>query len=178
MVYDVLEINNIEGETMGKFLVEFEVTAEDFENAKACIALDRLNGGALGSSNGLDEASALVIAKDGLTAATKFLKEYKTVFGHPPLRWLPDIVNYSAIAKRTGFTAEAIRLYALNERGPGNFPKPISVIGQGSLLTPVWNWPEVFNWMVANEKLENEYLYPTQNEIMLINGELAIKQPA
>lgn len=163
---------------MAEYLVEFEVVQADFDNDRLGEKLYLENSALFASKNGHLTVGTILSAKSGLAAAEKFIKTYKSTFNHTPLKWHTDFVTLGQIAKRTQYSHEAIRLLANGQRGSGDFPKPVASFGGKLNSNSIWNWPEVFNWMVANEKLENEYLYPTQNEIMLINGELAIKQTA
>ncbi len=63
---------------------------------------------------------------------------------HKVVRIEPDdLVTTSEIARRTGRSRESIRLYALGERGPGEFPPPISNLRSRS---PLYRWSEVAEW--------------------------------
>lgn len=65
----------------------------------------------------------------------------------------PDpLVNLSDIAARTGLTRAAISNYAKGDRGK-NFPAPVARVTSD---TPLWDWPDVANWLVANKKLSIE----------------------
>lgn len=163
---------------MSEYMVEFEVTQSDFDNDRFGEKLYLENSALFAAKNGHLTVGTILSAKSGFAAAFKFMRVYKAIFSHMPIKWHTDFVTLGQIAKRTQYSHEAIRLLANGQRGGGDFPKPVAIFGGKLNSNSIWNWPEVFNWMVANEKLENEYLYPTQNEIMLINGELAIKQPA
>lgn len=53
-----------------------------------------------------------------------------------------DLVNASEIGRRIGRSREAVRKYALGERGPGGFPPPVS--------DGIWRWSEVAAWAAAS----------------------------
>jgi hypothetical protein len=48
-----------------------------------------------------------------------------------PLRVDQDLVSVRDIAQRVGRTRESVRLLVDGKRGPGNFPPPIGVVGDG-----------------------------------------------
>ncbi|MGA3220011.1 MAG: hypothetical protein ABSE77_13190 [Acidimicrobiales bacterium] len=60
-----------------------------------------------------------------------------------PLRVDQDLVSVSDIARRVGRTRESVRLLVDGKRGPGRFPPPIGVVGDG---TRVWPWSVVLEW--------------------------------
>ena len=60
-----------------------------------------------------------------------------------PLRVDQDLVSVSDIAQRVGRTRESVRLLVDAKRGPGRFPPPIGVVGDG---TRVWPWAVVLEW--------------------------------
>jgi hypothetical protein len=49
----------------------------------------------------------------------------------------------SDIAQRIGRTRESVRLLVDGKRGPGRFPPPIGVVGDG---IRVWPWSVVLEW--------------------------------
>jgi hypothetical protein len=53
-----------------------------------------------------------------------------------------DLVSLRDIAGRLGRTYESVRLLATGQRGPGDFPTPLST-GQWSL----YSWAEVSDWL-------------------------------
>ncbi len=55
-----------------------------------------------------------------------------------------DLVSMKAIADRTGFSKEYIRLLAAGERGPGGFP---AVVRWVDSRTRVWHWTDVAEWV-------------------------------
>ena len=65
----------------------------------------------------------------------------------------PDhLVSLSEIAERAGLTRQGISLYTRGERGE-DFPGPVAKV---TSKHPLWDWPEVAEWLVANGKLDRE----------------------
>jgi hypothetical protein len=60
-----------------------------------------------------------------------------------------SMVNLLDIAKRTGVSREAVRLWAVGGRGPGGFPKPVLITTGGEKL---WDWAQVTPWIERNQK--------------------------
>lgn len=58
-----------------------------------------------------------------------------------------NMVNLLGIAERAGVTREAVRLWAVGSRGPGDFPKPSSVSPGGE---QIWAWTSVAPWFARN----------------------------
>lgn len=54
-----------------------------------------------------------------------------------------DLVNASDVAMRLGRTRESVRLLIAGERGPGDFPAPVSHLKARGRL---WRWAEVARW--------------------------------
>jgi predicted transcriptional regulator len=54
-----------------------------------------------------------------------------------------DLVTMSDIAERLGRTRESVRLLVAGERGPGDFPPPLSHLRTRNRL---WRWSEVAAW--------------------------------
>ncbi len=55
-----------------------------------------------------------------------------------------DLVTMTEIAQRLGRTRESVRLLIAGERGPGNFPPPVSHLRQRNRL---WRWSDVAAWV-------------------------------
>ncbi|MEJ7639935.1 MAG: hypothetical protein WKF75_18685 [Singulisphaera sp.] len=55
-----------------------------------------------------------------------------------------ELVTASEIARRIGKTKEAVRLYAVGRRGPGNFPPPFAGASQ---KTPLYRWSDIADWV-------------------------------
>ncbi len=59
------------------------------------------------------------------------------------LRVEPDpVVWASAIAERMGRTRQSVDMLIKGQRGPGEFPQPVS----GTVRNPLWRWSEVEDW--------------------------------
>ena len=59
-----------------------------------------------------------------------------------------DLVSMAEISERSGRTRESIRLLANGERGPGDFPAPVTSPSRPHRL---WQWPEVKSWLARYE---------------------------
>lgn len=83
-----------------------------------------------------------------------------------------EIVNASEIARRLGISREAVRLYAVGERGPGGFPSPIA----GDRLNQrLWRWTDVCDWVVRH-KLPYKVDETGASEIAVINAMLDLRR--
>ena len=98
----------------------------------------------------VSEAGALTTVRAtfsalGPAAAVSRLVERVTKAVPPavPVRVDQDLVSVSDIAQRVGRTRESVRLLVDAKRGPGGFPPPVGVIGDG---TRVWPWSVVLDW--------------------------------
>jgi predicted DNA-binding transcriptional regulator AlpA len=54
-----------------------------------------------------------------------------------------DLVSIPDIAERTERSRESIRLLVEGKRGPGGFPSPVGIVGDG---IRVWPWASVLDW--------------------------------
>ncbi len=54
-----------------------------------------------------------------------------------------DLVTASEIAERLGRSRESVRLLIAGQRGPGNFPAPVSHLRSRNRL---WRWSDVAGW--------------------------------
>jgi hypothetical protein len=87
---------------------------------------------------------AKVVAPGPAAAVSRLEKcVIKAVPAAVPLRVDQDLVSVSDIARRTGRTRESVRLLVDGKRGPGGFPVPLGVVGEG---TRVWTWSVVLEW--------------------------------
>ena len=88
-----------------------------------------------------------------------------------------ELVTMAEIAERLGRSRESIRLLVAGERGPGDFPAPISHIRTRSRL---WRWPDVLRWFAT--RYEDEYgkrlvEVPDESHITaMVNGYLTYKK--
>lgn len=74
---------------------------------------------------------------------------YLVAYGGEPLRIEPDdLVTASEIARRSGLSREAIRLYWTGKRklDVAAFPQPIANVETAS---PLWSWCAVSRWLYA-----------------------------
>jgi|SRR5215207_438988 len=62
-----------------------------------------------------------------------------------------DLVTMSEIAKRLGRTRESVRLLIAGERGPGDFPHPVSHLRSRNRL---WRWSNVASWAFREDNVE------------------------
>jgi len=67
------------------------------------------------------------------------------------LRVDQDLVNINDIAERIGRSRESVRLLADGKRGPGTFPAPIGVVGDG---IRVWPWAVVLEWFQSVQDVD------------------------
>jgi hypothetical protein len=63
-----------------------------------------------------------------------------------------ELVTASEIAKRVNRTRESIRLLISGERGPGDFPPPVTHLRS---RTRLWRWPDVLRWFAT--RYEDEF---------------------
>jgi hypothetical protein len=55
-----------------------------------------------------------------------------------------DLVTATVIAERIGRTRQSVALLVAGERGPGDFPQPLSFV---DAKTRIWRWSEVAEWL-------------------------------
>ena len=104
-----------------------------------------LPGAAFREAAGVTTVTARIVAL-GPAAAVSRLEErvIKAVPAAVPVRIDQDLVSVSDIARRTGRSRESVRLLVDGKRGPGGFPAPLGVVGEG---TRVWPWSVVLEWL-------------------------------
>jgi predicted DNA-binding transcriptional regulator AlpA len=88
-----------------------------------------------------------------------------------------EFVTMAEIARRTNRTRESIRLYSLGERGPGQFPSPMSITPK----SPLWRWTDVALWFASNEIEIKAHLLPREAIdagpiVAAINGVLDLRR--
>jgi hypothetical protein len=94
-------------------------------------------------------------AKNLLHAIASAIRDVSTI-GARVLRITPDpMVSISDIAERAETTRQAVSLWALGKRGPGDFPAPIARVDSDM---PLWDWSSVARWLYVHEKLEDPSL--------------------
>jgi hypothetical protein len=83
-----------------------------------------------------------------------------------------DLATMSDIARRSGRTAESIRLLVIGRRGPGGFPP---AAGHLDARTKVWRWTDVAQWF---DETLGEYLPDTSDSAFLqaFNDALEIRR--
>lgn len=129
------------------FQVTLVVAGLDLGNAN----LDRLFGllpdavpAAIGN---LVTVSAPVEAPDAESACLALADILTAAFPDAtPVRVDQDLVSIPDIAERTGRSRESIRLLVDGKRGPGSFPPPVGIVGNG---TRVWPWAVVIDWFAS-----------------------------
>jgi hypothetical protein len=75
------------------------------------------------------------------------------------LRVDDDLVNATDIAERVDRTPESVRQLASGARGPGGFPAPVGVVGNG---IKVWRWADVQQWLSASGLGDDELTLPVE----------------
>ncbi len=63
-----------------------------------------------------------------------------------------ELVTISEIAERLNRSREGIRLLVTGDRGPGDFPAPVSHVRTRNRL---WRWPDVLRWFAT--RYEDEF---------------------
>lgn len=102
------------------------------------------------SIGGLDTVTAPVEAPDSEAACMNLDGVLAETFPSITIvRVDPDYVSISDIAERTGRTRESVRLLVEGKRGPGSFPVPTGIIGDGSRF---WPWAVVVDWFASHMK--------------------------
>jgi hypothetical protein len=86
-----------------------------------------------------------------------------------------DLVAISDIAARTARSRESIRLLVEGQRGPGGFPAPVGIVGDG---IRVWPWASILDWFrdVLGEDL-GEHAVPPAVAAM-VDAHLATRRPS
>jgi hypothetical protein len=98
----------------------------------------------LSEAGGVTTVRATLRAPGPAAAVSQLVESVsKAVPAAVPLRVDQDLVSVSDIAQRIGRTRESVRLLVAGKRGPGRFPPPIGVVGDG---IRVWPWSVVLEW--------------------------------
>lgn len=79
-----------------------------------------------------------------------------------------DLVTMAEIGRRSERTRENIRQMVIGERGPKNFPRPVSGVLSKS---PLWSWAQVAEWLAGQKIIEKEAAEQAK-EIVYINQQL------
>lgn len=92
-----------------------------------------------------------------------------TGFGLRTARIEPsDLVGISEIARRLGRSREAVRKYAIGQRGPGGFP---AAIGEG-----IWRWADVAEWAAGGNLTDRAPDVTHARETAAINDMLDLRR--
>lgn len=97
---------------------------------------------------GVTTIASPIEAVDAKAAAMKLVDTIEAAF--PELivvRVDQDLVSIPDVADRLGRSRESIRLLVEGKRGPGGFPAPIGVVGDG---IRVWPWSSVAEWFASS----------------------------
>ncbi|MGH2806273.1 MAG: helix-turn-helix transcriptional regulator [Actinomycetota bacterium] len=77
----------------------------------------------------------------------------RTIDGARVVHVEPDeLVTMSEIAERLDRSRESVRLLVAGQRGPGDFPAPVSHVRTRNRL---WRWPDVLRWFAT--RYEDEF---------------------
>jgi hypothetical protein len=96
------------------------------------------------------------------------------VAGLRVVRIEPDeLVTMAAIAERCGLSREYVRLLSNAERGPGDFPAPVTYADR---RTRLWHWPDVAHWMIAHRKARVEVDAQVADLIAAMNAAFDLRQ--
>jgi predicted DNA-binding transcriptional regulator AlpA len=79
-------------------------------------------------------------------------------------------VTLSEIAQRLARSRESVRLLASGERGPGDFPPPVSHL---KARTRLWRWSEVAAWAKCHDQSID---LSAATAIAAINAALTLRQ--
>jgi hypothetical protein len=83
-------------------------------------------------------AEALEVISDAIHALEQTLTDSSVIRVEPD-----DLVTLSGIGDRADRSRESIRLLVEGKRGPGGFPRPITLVDSKSRL---WRWSDVARW--------------------------------
>ncbi|TWU11514.1 hypothetical protein CA54_03210 [Symmachiella macrocystis] len=83
-----------------------------------------------------------------------------------------DQVTQSDIARRLSVSRQMVHQYVSGQRGPGDFPPPMSDTKSGQKL---WSWGEVAEWLHVNNFLDEE-IVEQSSIINVINSFLSIRR--
>jgi hypothetical protein len=88
-----------------------------------------------------------VVAADAKVAAFELVDVIGDLFPTAVVRRLDqDLVSISDIAERTERSRESVRLLVEGKRGPGGFPAPVGIVGDG---IRIWPWAVVVEWFAS-----------------------------
>ena len=120
------------------------VVFDGLDDASLGLVSGALPGAIVSEAGGLTTVRASVRAPGPAAAVSRLVERVtKAVPPTVPVRVDQDLVSVNDIAKRLVRTRESVRLLVDGKRGPGRFPPPVGVVGDG---IKVWPWSEVRDW--------------------------------
>lgn len=129
----------------------------------------------LADMNGVVTVQVLIDAADAESAALALVEAVEGVAsGAVAVRVDQDLVAIPDIAQRVDRSRESVRLLVEGKRGPGGFPRPIGVVGDG---IRVWPWAPIVDWFQSamGEDLDEAGIPP---EIAAaVDARLAARRP-
>lgn len=97
----------------------------------------------------------------------------RTLRGSVVVRVEPDdLVTLSGIAERTKRSRESVRLLVEGKRGPGGFPRPVTLVDSKSRL---WRWSDVARWFDERLGQQVEVGLDTATSLAAINAALELR---
>jgi len=120
------------------------VVFEDLDHGSLGLVSSVLPDAVVSEAGAVTTVRATVRAPGPAAALSQLVESVtKAVPAAVPLRVDQDLVSVSDIARRVGRTREYVRLLVDGKRGPGGFPAPVGVVGDG---IRVWPWSVVLEW--------------------------------
>lgn len=125
----------------------------------------------LGEVDGVAYADFIREAPSFGDALRSSIEQVESVPGLTVSRVEPDdFVTLSEIAQRLARSRESVRLLASGERGPGDFPPPVSHL---RARTRLWRWSEVAAWTKRHDQPID---LSAATAIAAINAALTLRQ--
>jgi len=129
------------------FTVSVVVDGLDLGNHDLDLIFEVLPDAVPASVAGIVSITSPIDAHSAENAAMLLVDEIRRMFPHAiPLRLDQDLVAIPDIAARMNRGRESVRLLVDGKRGPGGFPPPVGVVGDG---IRVWPWAVVADWLAA-----------------------------
>jgi hypothetical protein len=152
--------------------IPLRVRGVDLDNEGTLELLgERLSDLTWSESDGTVLAILHTDAENPVAAAVEAARKILHVF--PEVKVLDvdqELVSASDIAFRIGVSREAVRLWIEGHRGPGEFPSPIGVVGNGK--SRVWRWNDVHFWLRHNFRIGDDETYLTPQQVAELNAAL------
>ncbi|HZS93890.1 MAG TPA: hypothetical protein VFA78_03770 [Chloroflexota bacterium] len=83
-----------------------------------------------------------------------------------------ELVTVAEMARRTGRTRESVRLLTEGKRGPGDFPRPITLLGEKQ---PLWHWSDAAAWFEAYGAIDPATVRDSEF-LAALNGALELRR--